>query len=600
MQETLSIGLVILLTCFTLGMGLSRFFFSPQQVNLRIWLAPWFGMAFITLFGGMLSIGKLAMQEASMVILATGLLLTVYSFFSSRLPQFHLTKENVVLGLLVVALFLCNVYPLLTRVGYPTTLSMGNLDPVAYMNVGEFLRDHTILEGSKSDVFKPASWSVADLLHYSFRTGPSLILSFYAVLLHVKTHVIYSVLLSLTFALTFPLVYLLARKILGTLSFRLMWIIFLVFGLNSTLLYWLTQAFLPQFLYGGLFVVSVLLFLEYSSQRKTSWHITAWDGAIGIFLAAIMMIYPDGLLLSFTPILLASALGYITGRDRSLVVKGIKILGVALVINPIAFATAIRQIMRLVKTTTDTSFIGWEHIRTPSLFEMMGLHNLYYARNIPVWADILLSLPILYCMWLAFKHLKQKLVGGSYMVVMLGFLGFYLLIIDNFFVFNRAVGYTLFMWSALFAVGLVLLMKKINRSMLTTVVLVVLTLLTLRSTIRSMQQFYYHYRVVDHALFTLETMPVISSPFYTADIVLGEFDLWKRVWQEHFLRNQRVIDRQNYVLLTPQARASELMLVEREQVARHPSVFVFTSVVWESEWYILGTPQSIVVTEDQQ
>lgn len=598
MLATLSLGLAMFLLLFALGIGVARLLFPPRYEDLRRWMAPWLGIALIVVFGGTLSIGKQPMSTAYGVILATGLTLTLYSFLTDRPRQFQLKKETMILSVLVIVLSLANVYPLLTRVGYPTTLSMGNLDPVAYMNVGEYLRDHTILDGGVSNVFKPASWSVADLLHYGFRAGPSLILSFFAVTLQVKTHVIYTVLLSVAFALTFPLVYLLGKKMLGTSSIIFMWIVFLVFGLNATLLYWLTHAFLPQFLFGGFFVASGLLFLEYSEDKRRQSWITGWDLAIGICFAAILTIYPDGLLLSFTPIALAGIVGYVTGDNRSLWLKSLKILGVALVINPIAFATALRQIMRLVVTTTNTTFIGWEWIRTPSLFEMMGLHNLYYARNLPLWADILLSLPVLYCLFLAFRTLTLKLVTGSYVLVMVGFLGLYLLVIDNFFVFNRVLGYTLFMWSTLFAVGLTHLFKSINRKLFTVLGLLILTLTSLRTIQRSMQQNYYHYRVVDQALSTLELIPPVTGPFYTADIVLGEFDLWKRVWQEHFLRNQTLVDRQNYVLLAPADRTTKLVLAEKEKVRQYPELFDFTSIVWESEWYILGTPRTITVSED--
>lgn len=598
MFATLTIGFVIILVLFALGIGAARLIFPTRHKDLRYWMAPWLGIALIAIFGGILSIGKLSMSAAYPVIIVVGLALTLYSFAAERVGKLQLKKETIILGVMVIILSIANVYPLLSRVGYPTTLSMGNLDPVAYMNVGEFLREHTILDGSASNVFKPSTWSVADLLHYSFRAGPSLILSFFAEIFGVKTHVIYTVLLSVVFALTFPLVYLLAKKMLGRASHTLLWISFLVYGLNATLIYWLTHAFLPQFLFGGFFVASVLLFVEYGEDKQKQAWLTFWDIAIGICFAAILTIYPDGLLLSFTPMALAGILGYVSGFNRSLLIKVIKILGVALLINPIAFATAIRQIMRLVLTTTNTTFIGWERIRIPSLFEMMGLHNLYYARDLPLWADILLSLPILYCLLLAMRFLKHKLVTGSYILVVLGFMAFYSLIIDNFFVYNRAIGYTLFIWSTLFAVGLVHFFNKINRQWFTLLSLLILTLASLRTIQRSMQQNYYHYRVVDKALSTLESIPRIEGPFYTADIVLGEFDLWKRVWQEHFLRNQTLVDRQNYTLLSHSDRETKLVLVEKEKVRQYPKLFEFDKIVWESEWYILGTPRIITVSED--
>ena len=601
-METLYLGLMMFLTCFILGLGLAILTIPPRLNTLRLWLSPWYGIMGIAIFGLILSMAKLSMQGAYPIIIGTGIILTFYSFITSytHRPKFKLEKENIYLTGLTIAIFLVSLYPLLGRVAYPTTLSMGNLDPVAYMNVGEYLMDHTVLDGSQMNALSPSTWSIVDLLHYSFRAGPPIILSFFSALLNVKTYEVYSILLALVFALTFPLVYLLGKKMLEKSSLSLMWLVLLFYGLNSTLLYWLTQAFLPQFLYGGLFVSSVLLFLEYSSDKTVNWKLTNFDASIGIIFAAIMTIYPDGLILAFLPIILASVMGYMTKINQGILSKGIKTLGIALLINPIAFATAIQQIMRLVRTTTSTAFIGWEYIRTPAIFEMMGLHNLYYARDLPISVDIILSLPFLYVVLVAVKKLKNKVVILSYMTVMLGFLGFYLLVIDHFFVFHRALGYSLFMWSALFAIGIAQYLESINSRVIVAVIIGVLTLATIRSTIRSLQQYYYHYRVIDYALSDLEKIPLIPEPIYTADVSLGEYDLWKRVWQEHFLRKQNIIDRQNYSLLSPEKRNSTLMLAEKSQVREHPDKFSFTSTIWESEWYILGKMKQIQVSEDLQ
>lgn len=582
---------------FAMGLGISYLLLPSSISKYRFWLAPWFGIMLIAVLGGILSVGKLPMSSASYVIGIVGLILLAYSLVLGKIKKPNLNIENKLLLGVIVVLILFNLYPLIAKVGYPTTLSMGNLDAVSYTSVAEYLKDHTVLNGSEINVYKPYTWSVVDLLHYGFRWGPPIVLSFVGVIFGTKIYAIYTILLTVVFALIFPLVYLLAKRFLGKSSYLLMLITLLVFGLNSTLLYWLSQAFLPQFMYTGIFLTSILLLLSYINEKSEGWKITSWDIALGLCFSAIASVYPDGLILAFSPIWLYVLLDVVINKKTGSLVKVLKILGMTIVINPIIFSTAIRQIMRLVMMTTNTDFIGWEKIRNMSLFEMMGFHNLYYSRDLSTTVDWLLGLPVFYFMIKGFQRVKNKILIGSYLAVMLVFIGFFSMVVDNFFVFNRVIGYTLFMFSVLFAVGLANYLKKIKSKVFVLIAMTVVTIFSLRSSIRSLKQVYWHHRSVDQALISLMEFED-ANYFRTADTVLGEYDLWERVWTEHFLRDQNIIDRQNYSIVKSEVQDIRLMLARKNMLERYEQKIDFGTVVWENEYYIFGVPKKTEVTED--
>ena len=185
----------------------------------------------------------------------------------------------------------------LLKVGYPTTISLGNLDPISYTNVGEFLIDNSVVSGkeivSQSDEYA----SVGDLLYYSYRWGSPLILGFFLDVLGLRAYQIYTILISIFYALTFPLVYLLAKLFFTKKNNLLMLFIFLTFSLNSILLYLLNNAFFAQFIYSGIYVlVFILLYSYISSQEFNKPVFNFYDLLLALSITVSASIYPDGLL----------------------------------------------------------------------------------------------------------------------------------------------------------------------------------------------------------------------------------------------------------------------------------------------------------------
>ena len=149
-------------------------------------------------------------------------------FFTKRENKTGSRGFTLIELLVVIAIIgiLYNLFPLIVKVGFPTTISLSNLDPLSYTPVADFLTNHTIHEGIIFEHYKPYLWATGDLLHNGFRWGSPMILSFISSLLGVRAYVVYFILLVLSFVLSFPLVYIVAKRMISKNNMLVMLFIF--------------------------------------------------------------------------------------------------------------------------------------------------------------------------------------------------------------------------------------------------------------------------------------------------------------------------------------------------------------------------------------
>ena len=278
---------------------------------------------------------------------------------------------------------------------------------------------------------------------------------------------------------------------------------------------------MPQFVYGGLVILTILVATD-KLTNKIWW--------LGICLAIITSVYPDGVIIALVPLLMAR----VGGVGKAILL--------ALALSPVTVANSWAQIVRLVKVTTNTTFIGWERIRIGSWWEVLGLYNLNYSWDLPWLVDWVMGVPILILGIWGWMRSQHKRLIGAYLFVVAGFLLFYRVIVDNFFVYQRVTGYGLFLLAILVALGLAQIKnRKINWGLM-----IILGALTLRSSVRTMTQYYHHYRLVTQEMAELKNFPIQKSPIYNMDVLTEGYDLWNRVWEEHFLREVPFYTRANF------------------------------------------------------
>lgn len=579
---------IFALTVFC-GYGFTTVFLPKSLKNNTIWLSFWFGLIIIAILGVSLSFCKVPMEQAKYVIIAFSTFLLIVSFFS-KLFSHNFTKDFLGLFLLTVVIFIFNIFPLIAKAGFPTTISLGNLDPISYNTVADFFKTQTVFQGNELILYKPYLWSVGDLVHYSFRWGSPMILSFFASILNVRSYHIFSILLTLIFAMTYPLVCILTKILYkGTNKLTLI-VLFFVFGFNSTILYMLYNVFFAQFLFSGLFILMLIILSSYLLEIKKL-GFNSYDFLIGVIISSLSTVYPEGIsfvFISWTIFLLAKMF---TKNRLFYLIIFTKIVLIALTINPFSMGTAINWNLNLFINTTKTTFIGWEKIRYALPFEIIGFYNLYFSRNLPILINITLGVPVVFLWIMGILNIKNRLLIFSHLVTFIIFCFIYRFIYPNYFTFHRSITYSIFIYSILFSIGLSVFLLNFKNKYIYSVIIFFILILTFRSAFRTITQLYYHPRIVDKSLVSLEQLNMddkITEPFYTSDVYLGEYDLWKRLWREYLLSGKQIVTRQNINQEGIETRSIRLVLGEKNFLKFGHKELVYKKIIWDNEYYQLG------------
>ena len=198
---------------------------------------------------------------------------------------------------------------------------------------------------------------------------------------------------------------------------------------------------------------------------------------------------------------------------------------------------------------------------------------------------------------------KQNFFVASFM----GFFIFLYLIFafyfKNFFTYHRTITYTVFFISILFSIGMLSIFDRLKNKIVLAIVVIIFTLMSIRSSYRTMYQLYWHPRVVDKSLISLTKLnddKRYNSAFFTSDVFLGEYDLWKRLWREYMLSDKSIISRQNYPTERAFLKNINLVLTEKNFIEGEGKKIVYKNIVWENEHYLLGEIEEINVAKDLQ
>lgn len=592
----------IIFLLFFVGYGFTAIFIPEKLRRNAFWLVPWFGLMFVSVIGVMASMAGFTMNQAKYIILVISLISIIYALLNSKKIVFR-SWEMVLVALLTSVCLLFNLWPLI-KVGFPTTISLGNLDPISYVHTSDFLINHTVFDGKDFIHYKPYLWATGDLLHSGYRWGTPIILSFLTSVFGLKSYQVYSIFITILFALSFPITYVLAKQITNRkISYFLLFMIFLTQAFNSTSLYMLYNVFFAQFVFSGVFITIIILFYSYFSEENTNpYRFNSHDFLIAFGLSSLTTLYLEGLFFIFIPIGIFVFIKLIK-KDYKFLIFVLKIIFLLLVINPTTFGNALRINYKVFIGTTKTGVIGWEKIRYSTPIEMLGFYNLYYSRLIPPLLNLIPTLTIIFVMIVGFARSKQKLFVGCFIGFFIFLYLAFALFFKNFFTYHRTITYTIFFISILFSYGILLLFDLIKSKILKAILIIVLFAMTLRSSYRTIYQFYWHPRVVDKSLISLTKLnddKRYNSVFFTSDVFLGEYDLWKRLWREYMLSDKSIISRQNYPTEIGFLKDINLVLTEKNFIEGEGKKIVYKNIVWENEHYLLGEIEEINVAKDLQ
>jgi len=581
----------IILTLYFCGYGLTSIFLPDKLRKDSFFIIPWLGIILITITGVSVTMARIPLIYGKYIILLISALLILYSMVCKKvLASFN--KETKLISIFFLFILFFNLYPLITKAGFPTTISLGNLDPISYTNVSDFLVKNSLLDGKKIVHFAPHLWPVGDLLYYSFRWGSPIFLGFISSLMNVRAYEVYSILITILFALSFPLVYVLSKSFSSIKSNFLILIIFITFGMNSILLYLLYNVFFAQFLFSGIFILILIFIHSYSfKKRENGFLFNSYDFLIGLAVSSVTMIYPEGLTFIIAPISVFFIIKLFTNERLNVFISLLKIGVITTIINPMTLGTAINWNYKIFFLIARTSFIGWEKIRYSTPLDMTGLYNLFYYKNIPLKIDFLIGILVMVILLFGLFKLKNRLIIFSYLTIFVSFYLLYIFVYPNYYTHLKVVSFMLFIFSIIFSIGIISLIRLSKNKIFNFFIVMLLLSLSLRSAIRTMTQLYYHSRVVDKKLISLRELNSnrkINEPFYTSDIFLGEYDIWRRLWQEYFLDEQKIITMTNQAYDFNYFKNIKLVLSEKGITEFEHKKIKYKKIIWSNGYYQLG------------
>ncbi len=591
MIEILFFTFIIAGTLFFIGLGVGAFLLPSSLSDESLWIAPWLGTICIAVLSVYLSMLGLPMKFGSIIIIVISVSSFVYALYRKKI-KVRFSLELCIVSFLTLSIFLFNMAPLF-KVGLATVVSLGNLDPLAYVNPADFLVNHGVLGNTFDRSLYPAHAALADIINYSYRWGSVIIMSFFNSLLSVHSYQIYSILITFYFALTFPLVYILAKMLVGIRKndWLIMHATFLTYGFNATLLYILYNVFFGQIVFDGLLILFIIFLITYLRSAHDEKIIKKEAIMAGISLAAALAIYPDGFIMLYVPIVGCAVLSYVFSRKLFTSLRIAKVVLISILVNPFLFYIAVKWAYRLISVTTNDQKIGWEPIRYSLPHEFLGFYNLHYYRDLPLPLDLIIALACIALFAFGFWRIKEKLLVSMYLLLFLALLFIFRFITPNFFVYHRTITYALFLFSILFAVGVSFIFAKIRKKNILIVCLIVLTFLSIRSARRTLLQMTNHMRIVDRALISLgdvNAMTSMSEPIVMSDIFSPTYDVWVRLWREYFLHDKKLISLSNLGQHKKDVHENSLVLLEKSPIYSGSSAFLMHDVIWENNYYRLG------------
>jgi len=598
-MEIIFLLLKTILTLYFVGYGFTLIFIPEKLRRDAFWLIPWLGLIFICVIGVFSSMAGFPMNQAKYIILALSTCLNIYAILNNKKTD-SWSRETLLMSILTIVCLIFNLWPLL-KVGFPTTISLGNLDPISYVHTSDYLFNHTVFEGKNFIHYKPYLWATGDLLHNGYRWGTPMVLSFFSSIFGIKSYQVYSVLITFFFGFSFTITYVLAKQIAKKKeSFLLMFLIFLTQAFNSTNLYMLYNVFFAQFIFIGIFVTLIILIFSYFSEPKIKSHgFNNYDFLIALGLSSLTTLYIEGLFFIVIPLFILMFLRLLQ-KKYIFLLYGIKILLLLFIINPITLGNALRVNYMIFMSTTKIGIIGWEKIRYSVPIEILGFYNLYYSRPIPNLIKLVSSLILIGIMILGYIKNKEKLFTVSFMGFFIFLYIAFAFYFKNFFTYHRTITYTTFFISILFSCGMLSIFKLFKNKIITIAIVIALTLMTIRSSYRTVYQLYWHPRIVDKSLISLTKLnndKTITAPFYTSDVFLGEYDLWKRLWREYFLTDKLIVTRQNYPTEIKNLERIKQVLAEKSYLGQEKKI-IYKNIIWQNQYYQLGEITSLEVTKD--
>lgn len=319
-MEEKFLPILIFLTLFFLGYGLTAVLIPQRLKNWGIWLSPWSGTILILFITVSSSFGDLSLMKSVYAVILTSLLLAFYALISKKsFPLF--SKFNL---LILVLLY----FTILLQINNTHT-----------SNIKETVKKTEYFV--KASMVKDISTSKR-LFYKNFNIGSSMILGFFLVLYKIKNTDLFAVLPLVYFFLSLPLflIFLENRK----KTFFLTGFLYLLYLFIIKI--YKDKINLDFIIYGGITLMTVslliLYFFEVFKKKDIIMNLTNYDFFIALNLYSLTVILPELLKFTLLSIIVITFFIFLVSKKINIILALGKILLLFLIVNPVTAGMSLK------------------------------------------------------------------------------------------------------------------------------------------------------------------------------------------------------------------------------------------------------------------
>lgn len=327
MIQSLSLGILSLLSLFFMGWGFSMVFLPDRTREKAFWLVPWFGTILIVVLGLSLNMSKIPINKAIFgisvfkglyMILLIGAFLFIISIFVKKKTKI-LKRENIIF----LIFFAFSIF--LFSTGLPDKI---------LAQKSTFLMNKSLIEEVINN---------KKLSYDSYQIGMPVVIAFLSGLLKVDTFSIVAVLPQVYLFLIFLL---LISQISRRYNLNMNIFIFItIFAAVRFLIKFFPSILTLNFIVflGVLFILGVLFvdyFRESVEAKGSTYSFNGYDLLLSSGLSSLSSIYPPGFKIVLSLFALLFLLTISFEKRNLLWFIFAKIILIALIINPITFGFA--------------------------------------------------------------------------------------------------------------------------------------------------------------------------------------------------------------------------------------------------------------------
>jgi sRNA-binding regulator protein Hfq len=536
--STIGITVEIYLFFVLMGWGATRLILPESTRPYQFWIAPWFGLIVCDISVVWLSrLGRATDQSVYLVFLL-GIGLLVLCKFRKVPLSIPLQRLDGILAIgSLVALFLA-LSPLFAVNHTPTTISLGNGDPILYAITADFLRSHNINQPPPFDADHVATFPVIESLAPGHRTGSWLVIALVASQFNLRAYKIFTLLLGVFFALT-PALITISTWIVTKRRFAAA-IALTLSVLNVNLLFFNYHGHAGQvFAQGCLILAFLLLYLAERGEEPYKNYLLP----LGLSISSLFTIYPEMGIFFIVPFAFYVALKLIHIIHKKSVqkVNTIKnlalVLTIAILIEPLSFWNGIKFVFSASQKPA-----GWEMPRWAFPVDMVGLSSIHSSETYSIIFLVVASLLVVGLIACGLYSLDNKTLGISILTFALAVLLWFRVVRGFSYGYYKVIGYLTFAIIIAFAGGLAWIISRyssprFSKGWLQFITLCSVGLFSAMAVWPTSQTMISNHLRVTPELANLSEVAVIAKK---RKVYLDTPSPWEQFWASNFLQESRI------------------------------------------------------------